>query len=442
MKNRGFIAFLALVAIAVWSGSILSGCKKPSDNIGSDIGVIGGDINSAFLDTFSIKAITVHDDSIRTDRTSLAPLGSFFDPYFGVTTSSLYLNFAINNFYTSGLYIDHADSAVLRIRYGSPTHFGDIGKYKGIIKVTVYKMTDGMTVQTSSQAGYNSKTNFGYIPIPIGSATLVPNPYDSVLVDGKNEAPHIAIRLKKAFAQNFLTSNPMGFINAATFTDYFKGLYIKVEPVSNFGSLGYGGFVYLLPPASGSRMSVYYDDSSRYDFPVNPDNSVWVTHQEHDYSNAISIFNPSDGENMLLVQPMSGTKVKLHLPYIKQFNADKSIGINKAELVFPVYDSYTGIYPVPDQLLLSREAENDSLFNLADYQQSTGANGGKYDANKKEYKFNITLHLQSVMAGLIPNDTLVLESANKQTRGNRVALYGTNNPISRVRLRIYYTKLQ
>lgn len=434
MRSSFFIG----IAIVILAGF---GCKKPSDEIGSDIGVIGGDINSAFLDTFSIKAITVKDDSVRADRTSLAPLGSFYDPYFGVTTSSLYLNFNINVF-KPNLTITEADSAVIRIRYGNPTHFGNIGKYKGLIKVTVYKLTEAMSVQSTSAAGYSSIRNFAYDPTIIGSATLVPNPYDSVKVKGKNEAPHLAIPLKKSFAQDFLTSNPSAFANSLNFSNYFKGVFIKVEPVSNFASINSGGFVYLLPPGANSRLCFYYDDSLNYDFPVSADQSVWVGHHEHDYSNAIPLFTESVAENLLLVQPLTGTKVKVHIPYIKNFNADKSIGINKAELVFPVYDSYTGNYPVPTQLFLSRQASNDSLYNLADYIQSSGANGGTYDADKKEYKFNITLHLQSVMAGLVPNDTLVLESANKQTRGNRVALYGTNNPLGRVKLRIYYTKLQ
>lgn len=442
MKNKGLIAF-SIVTLAILGGLLLTpGCKKPSDDIGSDIGVVGGDINSAFLDTFLIRAITVRDDSIRSDRTSLSPLGSFYDPYFGVTTSSLYLNFVLNNIFSSGLMSAQVDSVVLRIRYASPTHFGNIGKYKGIIKVTVYKMTELMTAQTTDETGYSSQTNFGYINVPVGSATIVANPYDSVVVDGVTEAPHVRIQLRKEFGQNLLTGSSIGFASNENFVDYFRGLFIKVESVANYGSVGSGGFLYLFPPGSGTRLSVYYNDSSRIQFPVDADNSVWVGRHEHDYSSAISVFNPSDGENILLVQPLSGSKVKIHIPYIKNFNADKSIAINKAELVLPVYESYTGNIPVPDQLLLSRKDENDSLYNLADYIQSSGANGGTYDSDKKEYKFNITLHLQSVMSGLVDNDTLVLESANKQTRGNRVAFYGTQNPINRVKLRIYYTKLQ
>lgn len=440
MKNKGFITFFICSAAALWSVTFVPGCKKPSDNIGSDIGVIDGNISSAFLDTFSIKAITDRDDSVRADRTSLVPFGSFFDPYFGITTSSMYVNFGLEELHESGLFGANVDSVVLRLRYGSPTHFGNIGKYSGAIKVTVYKLIDKMEVKSTSEAGYSSIKNFNYINIPIGSATIVPNPYDSVMVNGKKEAPHIQIRLKKAFGQNLLSSDPFGFVSNDAFTNYFRGVYLKVEPTS--GGLGAGGFVYLLPPGDGSRMSVYYNDSLSDEFPVDKDNSVWVGHHEHNYSSAIPIFGANDGENLLVVQPLTGTKVKIHFPYLDDFNADKSLGVNKAELVFPVYSSYTGNYPVPSQLLLARKASNDSLYNLADYIQSQGSNGGAYDADKKEYKFNITLHVQSVLAGIVPNDTLVLESAFKQTRGDRAVLYGTNNPLNRVKLRIYYTKLQ
>lgn len=439
MKNKGFVAFFICSLATCWALTF-TGCKKPSDDIGSDIGVVDGNISAAFIDTLTIRALTVRDDSMRSDRTSLAPFGSFYDPYFGITTSSMFVNFGLEELHAAGLYNTTVDSVVLRLRYASPTHFGNIGKYAGAMKVTVYKLTEKMVAQTASQPGYSSRRNFSYINIPIANAIIVPNPYDSVSIDGKNEAPMLQIRLNKAFGQNLFSANPMGFTSNEIFVNYFKGLYLKVEPTT--AGPGSGGFAYLLPPGAGSRLSIYYNDTIVDNFPVDKDNSVWVTHHEHDYSSAIPMFDPNIGNNLLVIQPLSGTKVKIHIPFLKDFNADKSLGVNKAELVFPVYDSYSGNYPVPTQLLLARKATNDSLFNLADYIQSNGANGGSYDSDKKEYKFNITLHVQSVMAGIVPNDTLVLESAFKQTRGNRVTLFGTNNPLNSVKLRIYYTKLQ
>ncbi len=421
------------------------GCRKPTDDIGSDIGVVGGTINSAFTDTFTVKAITVREDSVRTDRTSLAPFGSFFDPYFGITTSSLYLNFSLNQVFSSGLTgVNQVDSVVLRIRYGSPTHFGDIGKYKGLIRVTAYRLLEKLTVQTGAGTGYFSTRNFNVDPNPVGSGMILANPFDSVKVNGVNEAPHIRLKLNNSFGFQLLTENPSAFSSTDLFLDYFKGLFLKVTPADQFGA---GGFLYLLPPANGSRLTVYYNDSSRINMLVNPDNSVWVTRHEHNYAYALPPFTnfstPVSGEQNVLIQPLSGSKVKIHIPYLKDFNADKSIGVNKAELVLPVDDAFTGKYPVPPQLLLARyDAARDSLFNLADFVQSQGNNGGLYNPDRKEYAFNITLHVQAVLSGLTANDTLVLETANKQTRGNRVMLMGTDRITDRMRLRIYYTKLQ
>eukprot|EP01034_Spumella_vulgaris_P004492 gene4492-5736_t len=159
------------------------GCKKPTDDIGSDIGVVDGDINSAFLDTFKINAITVREPFVRADRTSLLPFGSFFDPYYGITTSSMYLNFAITTSFSMPA-APVVDSVVLRVRYGSPAFFGDIGKYKGPITITAYRLLDRLTVQptTAGSVGYTSDQTFNTGFSPVGSATIVPNPYDSVKV--------------------------------------------------------------------------------------------------------------------------------------------------------------------------------------------------------------------------------------------------------------------
>lgn len=446
MKNKGLLTFLMAVSL----GGLLavSGCKKPTDEIGSDIGVVDGDINSAFLDTFSIRAFTVREPSVRADRTSLLPFGSYFDPYYGITTSSMYLNFAITTSFSMPA-APVVDSVVLRVRYGTPTYFGDIGKYKGPINVTVYRLLERLTVQptTAGTVGYKSDQVFNIDNTPVGSATIVPNPYDSVLVGTVREPAHLRVKLNNAFGTQLLTETPWIFNSTADFLDRFRGLYLKVTPAANFGD---GGFVYLFPPGSGSRLSIYFHDNGvarEAVCRVTSDGTVWVAHHEHNYGVAVPPFQnmsgPVSGEQNLLIQPLSGTKVKLHLPYIKSFNADKSLGVNKAELVFPVDPSLVGSYAPSEQLLLARYSPaTDSLYNLADYVQSAGTNGGAYDAARKEYKFNITLHMQSVLAGLVENDTLVLEMANKTTRGNRVPLYGTQNAAGRVKLRIYYTKLQ
>lgn len=447
MKNKGFFTFFICSAVIFWASALMPGCKKPSDNIGSDIGVVDGNINSAFIDTFKVNAFTVREDSVRADRTSVLPFGSFYDPYFGVTTSSMYLNFFLSGgVMPNGLNgVNQVDSVVLRVCYGTPTHFGDIGKYKGIVRFDVFRLLESLVVYPSTgSAGYGSTRNLNVDPALLGSGYIIPNPYDSAKVQGKNEAPQIRLKLNNQFGMELLTADPMAFSSAPAFSAYFKGLYVKVRPAT---ALGDGGFLYLSPSTAGSRLCVYYNDTSKIEFAVNKDNCVWIARHRHDYAHAVPPFQnmaaPVSGQQTLLVQPLSGTKVKVHIPYIKNFNADKTVGINKAELVFPVDPAFTGNYPVPEQLLLTRyDAAKDSTYSLADYIQSSGANGGKYDADRKEYKFNITLHLQSVMSGLVQNDTLVLENLSKQNRGNRVALYGTDNPLNRVKLRIYYTKLQ
>lgn len=421
------------------------GCKKPTDDIGSDIGVVDGDINSAFVDTFQINAFTVREPSVRGDRTSLAPFGSFFDPYFGITTSSMYLNFAITTSFAVPT-APQVDSVVLRVRYGSPTHFGNIGKYKGPINVTVYRLLDKLTVQTGS-VGYPSDQTFNIDFTPVGTATVVPNPYDSVWVGTTKEPAHLRIKLNNTFGTQLLTESPWIFNSPSDFLERFRGLYLRVAPATNFGD---GGFVYLYPPGTGSRLSIYFKEagvSREAVCKVTSDGSVWVGHHEHNYGVAVPPFQnisaPVSGEQTLLVQPLAGTKVKLYIPHIMAFNADKSLGINKAELVFPVDASLLGNYEAPPQLLLARlDAATDSLQTLVDDPLGQGANGGAYDAERKEYKFNVTLHMQSVLAGLVANDTLVLETAYKQTRGNRAPLYGTQHTSNRVKLRIYYTKLQ
>lgn len=445
MKNKGISTFLVCAAVFCWFTVLVPGCKKPTDEIGSDIGVVDGNINSAFLDTFQMYAATVREDSVRADRIPVVPFGSFFDPYFGITTGSMYVNFNLSNTFPSGMpAITQVDSVILRVRYGSPTHFGDIGKYKGPIKITAYRLMDKLTVYPDTgSVGYWSSRSFNIGSTPVGSGLVIANPYDSVKVDGVNEAAHLRLKLDNSFGMTVLTENPMGFASTTAFDDYFRGLYLRVAPAANFGD---GGFAYLSPATAGSRLTFYYNGGQKLDVRVNVDKSVWVGHYEHNYSVAVPPFQnltTASGEQNMLVQPLGGSRIKLYLPYIKNFNADKSLGINKAELVFPVDPALLGNYPPSEQLLLARyDASAGKLYRLADDIQTSGANGGTYDANRKEYKFTVTLHLQSVLKGLVNNDTLIVEMSRKGTRGNRAPIYGTQNPLNRTRLRIYYTKLQ
>jgi hypothetical protein len=432
---RTSIVFFVILSLILYS------CKKPKDSLGSDIGNLDGQIGSKVFDT-TITAVSVLLDSVRTDRVAAGMLGSFFDPIFGQTTADLYTDFRLNQLNATGYAGAIVDSVILTFRYNNPSFYGNVNKYRGYQTFTVYRLLESMKVQTSAEAGYYSGTNLQYDENnPLATISFVPNVYDSIELASSKQPAQFRVKLNKSFGQQLLTGSNTAFANDDSFRTYFKGLFIKSKPITTPGN---GGILSFLMPSAFSKLAIYYNDTSVFEAGVK-ENSVWINKFSHNYANAeFNIVNGEiSGETNLYLQPMSGMYIKVNLPNLDFFKNNKQYAINKAELIFTVDENKTKNSPLPSILYLQSINSSGNRVNVADATSfSSSVLDGLYNSTKKQYRFLITFHVKNIISGIVNNDPLVIDYAERRaSRADRVVFNGTDASEGKLKFRIYYTEL-
>jgi hypothetical protein len=89
--------------------------------------------------------------------------------------------------------------------------------------------------------------------------------------------------------------------------------------------------------------------------------------------------------------------------------------------------------------------EDGEKYLLPDQTQFSGLAGlqnvgGAYSEDDEQYEFIITRYVNAVLTGLIPNNTLTLETISAMVTPNRSVLYGSGSLVAQPQLTITYTK--
>jgi hypothetical protein len=276
----------------------------------------------------------------------------------------------------------------------------------------------------------------------IGSKSCFVNIKDSVTVDGSTLPPHIRIPLDKNLAKRFIEDASNGSLaNNSIFTDYFRGILVEAIPA------GVGGSIYYFDLLStASKITLYYHTPSQntsFSFLIN-DQCARFNMFTHDYFSAHPDFsnqltNPGQASEKLYLQTRAGTKINISFPTIKQMNVPYSIVVNKAELVFKIdqLDVTNNIFSVPSKLTLVKYKEDGSYVFIAD--QSSSTFGGDYDSVNKEFRFNISKHIQSIIKEDAEDFGIALVVSGASTRADRVVLNGMLSNDFKPKLRLTYT---
>ncbi|MEI7594329.1 MAG: DUF4270 domain-containing protein [Bacteroidota bacterium] len=425
------IIFFLIIIIA------FSACKE-KDEIGLDVLPPSDKLGVSFTDTVTIETYCVREDSIPSGGTSSALLGTINDPVFGKTTAGFCTQFTLPtsnvSFQTPTL-----DSIVLSLAYAG--YYGDT---LNPLQIEVYKLTESL----SPDSVYYSDRVIQTDGINLASGTIVPHPTDSVMVGSGKMTSHLRIKLDDSFGQMFLNaSGTADLSNTTEFRKFFKGLkVIASSSVSGTGSVLYFD---LLSKTDLSKLTVYYNDSLSYSFKITSDCARLNTFT-HDYSSASSInsqlSSPSQGQTITYVQPMGGLRVKVNIPYIKNFNDLGSISINKAELIVTAESSNASntTLSVPSKLSFVAIGDNGQNTYLTDWSVEGDAFfGGSLNSTTKQYSFNIARHIQDILLGKISNNGFYLMVSGSAVRANRLLLYGgSKSQPGRLRLKLTYTKIQ
>jgi hypothetical protein len=409
---------------------ILSSCQETES-----IGIVvdpASEIKGNLIDTLTINASTVAEDSIITNNLAQYPLGYLNDPILGKTTGNIGMSLTLDppglSFGTSPV----LDSAVLVLFYGKEFHGDSTSKFQ----VEVRQLNSPLNATTQH---YNTRS-ISYNNSILGSKFLRFNLKDSIriteLVKGKpdvqkSKTPHIRIQLDKNFiTNNILAANTSTLASNTEFNKAINGLYLTVNKNQTTGK---GGIVFLNLTDS-SRLEVYYKsqngtaiDTTLQKFPIKNNTTPVIAEFKHDYSGTAvqtQLSNPNTKFDYTFVQGLAGLRTKLNFPYLEKLKSLGNITINKAELVLTVVDGTDQIKPAPRLLLYSTDIAKQRQFT-PDFGPNPVVSmsdldfGGFYDNKNKRYKFVVTTYIQDILGGRLKQyDTYIAPVGINYTRQN------------------------
>jgi hypothetical protein len=413
--------------------SILQGCKQP--DLGLEVQDPGDVINLLRTDSLAVLSSLEREDSVKSDELVFNLLGSYHDPYLGLINASIVSQFrpSVSNIVLGEGF--EADSLVLVLPYRSA--YGDITKLNGLQTFKVYRLEESLAL---SEVYYSNKV-VAVSANPIGTAgPLLPLLTDSVRVTGKKEAPQLRIPLDINIA-NEIAANPSSLLSADAFLSLIKGLKITSELPNN--QVGKGAILDFNMLA-GARIDLFYKnltqgDSLRISFVAN-ENAARFTQFNHQYSQQVQdmLDNPGLGQDFSFVQTMGGLRTKIQFPNLMAWKAGRNILVNKARLFVPVDADAIGIYPVNPQLNLITKSETGALTLIPDLLVSEDYAGSSYKPATKQYEFNITRYIQSILDGKAVDRGLFIQSKGTGVSSFRVKINGGSNVEKPLKLELLY----
>lgn len=460
-KNINPFAVLLVVLLAIFYG-----CNEYS-SIGIEI-LPGGDLlyvkNKLIKD--DISAFTFSEDSVPTDEPSQNLIGSFNDSLFGVTTVHYATQYRLDGFPNYGKDNPHPDSLILYIYY--KTIYGDTLTPQ---RLRVYELESGIDRDKSYTQEIDLKSMAS--SELLGELEFTPRvKIDTTKTTKDSLTQVVAIRLKQSLAEKIFSADSLTVASNDRFLNYFKGLYIESEKrTSQGGSLLSLESVTLTNlkkdqtsvRAIGSALVLYYHTDTLKSKVDNTKDSVLmmpyastgfsarVNQIVHDYSKAPFYQNlntETNEDSLIYVQSTGGLKSRILIDNLETWKDSMKIsgqdtfryGINKAELIFQIdtIASQVHRFPPPGQLLFTAVDEDGKEVLPVDFEFSPSFYGGNLRSDYT-YHFNITQHLQLIIANKAENRGFYLTPAYKNNQGNRVVLKGSGSKTG-IKLSITYSK--
>lgn len=451
MAQKFKISLIVLLVLSLFS------CKKKDEDsvLGLDVQPQNDLLGLTITDTASVYLHTQRVDSTRTYNDQYKYLGTMLDPVFGKTNASIYTNISISNNLTNLSFGINPvlDSAELVIR--SLDQF--IGDTTTRLTYDVYLMNE--QIQTAT-AYYTSK-DF------LRSSFKVNKAGGKFKVRG--DAYCLVIPLSSSIAQ-YILDNPSNLTNNTAFQAANKGFYITANntPLTLPGS---GSIIRFDLDDDLSGMNLYYHDGNsinakgeKYQFTFRGTDALRLNRIEHNYAagakqnlyDQVMGAGTADtlkGNTDIYLNCFGGTRARVYLPYLKNFNDSQNVSISRAELILKIDEGavpYNSNYGYPSELALigcSADGTEELVYDQLETSDFVKY-GGTYDATNKQYVFNIARQMQKIITKKITNNGFYLVNASpsvayvarRDNRMQRVVLGGKTNVSYKAMFKVTYVK--
>jgi hypothetical protein len=402
---------------------LLTDCKDDPNSLGLDVQPPFDKIEVRSFDTTKVVAYSQFVDSVRTDETSVNLLGSLKDPVFGVSTAEIYTQFRLAA--TSHVFgeTDEFDSLILTL---DPISI--YGDSSSAMTVRVYEISEQIFLDSS----YYSDDSKEVYPELLCEKTFIPDLINDVVTPDDTLDPHIRLDLTSltpSLATKLITCPADSMTTNASFQNYFYGLFVEVEPATSSGSILSIDLMSTL-----SEMALYYHndtvDSLSFRYPINI-NSARFGQFTHDYTQGDALFqsqlideDTTLGQNLCYIQALSGVKVFVRFPELKEYFGDTTVAINEARFFLNNAEADPPL-GIARQLVMVKKKEDGSFDVLDDQLNGLDYYGGIYDEDSQGYWFRITSSIQDLVLSEDPDYGYEIILSGGAINAERVVLNGT-----------------
>lgn len=434
-------------------------CKKKEPEtpsvIGLDVQPENDLVGVTITDSVSLYMFTQKIQSTRSYNDSYKYLGSVLDPIFGRTDASIYTNFSISNNLTNLTFGANPvlDSAEMVIRY--------TGEYLGDTATALTFQLHVLNQKLDASVTYSTNSTVPY------SSSMVSTIVGKVRPRGENVC--LILPLDNNLADYILKTNS-NLVNNTAFQNAYKGFYLTTKNSSLAGA-GSGSIRRFDLDDAVSGVNIYYHDGNsassktqNFLFSFSGSDAIRFNHIDHDYTkgatqNLFDQVNGTEaaatalGNSNVYLNSFGGTRIKIDLPYLKNFTDSQNVSISRAELIIKVDENVSPYnlsfgYPSNLALIACRADGTEELV----YDQLDAADfvkyGGSYDATNKEYKFNIARQIQKILNGSVSYNGFYLVNATpnystvarRDNRLQRVVLGGKMNVNFKPIFKVTYIK--
>lgn len=368
--NKQFIAALFSVA------AIFTACEN-DETMGTDLMPSTDRPGIVVTDTIDIKAETLIDDSVYSSYQSHLLVGRLNDPVFGTTEAAFCAKFSNTSY---GKFPNDAicDSVILSLGLDSTiTHFyGDLNNPG---KINVFRLTQPFSSDSLYFSNYNYKQKTADEPLCSAEFNTNDNTKEikfSLPLDYGNE-------IMRCTRDTTFDANLFGLCFAP---DETSACVTKTSQSNN--NIKY--VVYYHQEGDTASTGVTFSIANS-----NPRASFF----NHDYSGS-NIFD-NNGDSLLYLQSMAGSKIKLDFKDVDKFNylPHKYFALLRAQLIIPIADSTSGYQPINELICFGNNREDGKLIQFPEFFTKNSRTGETvylnipYDKNNRRYTVNLTVRV-------------------------------------------------
>lgn len=437
MKQTPFVfKYTTLFILSILFG--FTSCKKDkfeTNSTGKSVLSEADLLNLNTIDTtITLNSYPVLADSVKTDEIAeTALLGSYVDPVFGKTSTSIYTQFRFLEAHDFSSVATDGDIANLVI--DDITLTLPISDFYGKLDpqvFEVYQMTENIELASdyySNKSISTSATNL----VVAGTETITPN-----ITGGK-----IEISIDPALGADIIAQNGTSVLSSNDdFVNWFKGFYITTNTTQSEGE---GAILSILMNGADSvRLTMNYRKDAgstnvlKYEMVVDA-NAARFNKFSHNYTSTTvnDALNDADkGNTEFYIQPLAGVNTEISFPYLSNLSKIEGLVIRDAKLILPFESSST--YAESENLVaLGFNSDGENVF-ITD--QFIGSAGGEVNTSDQNYSLTLTNFINQVVKGDISDNRLLIAPVGASVTPNRTIFNGQKSTKdNKIELKISYT---